>query len=219
PFVEHNIAKLELGVRINFGQKYYRYPDGKYIADENNWPLVFLGYEKGFASTVDEYDYNELKFTLSGDFSLQNKGELEYSLKTGTFFNAENMAFLDYKHFNGNQTRVGTTPNYIGKFNLLPYYDLSTDQEYAEIHLEHDFQGWVLGKIPFVSKLNLNLIAGAKSIFSGGRKPYSEVSLGIDNIGIGKFRFLRLDYVRSFYGDQQEGALIFGIKFFGLLER
>ena len=45
------------------------------------------------------------------------------------------------------------------------------------------------------------------------RKPYSEVSIGFDNVGFGQFRMLRIDYVHSFYANQNKGAFIFGLKF------
>jgi hypothetical protein len=51
-----------------------------------------------------------------------------------------------------------------------------------------------MNKIPLLNKLNLNIGAHALSI--PDKKPYSEMSIGLDNIGIGKFKMFRIDYVR-----------------------
>jgi hypothetical protein len=131
----------------------------------------------------------------------------------GTFLHGDGVSFVDYKHFNGNQTRINLNTGSITGFNLLPYYDLSTNKNYFEGHLEQDFKGYILGKIPGIRALNLNLLAGAKVLVREVGKPYSEFSLGLGNLGFGKFRFLRIDYVRSFYNGGNDGAFVFGLKF------
>ena len=86
------------------------------------------------------------------------------------------------------------------------------------MHAEQDFQGWILGKLPLINKLNYNLILGAHALSIENNKPYTEFSVGIDNIGFGKYRLLRLDYVVSNYQGKTEGAFIFGLKFLGIFE-
>ena len=91
---------------------------------------------------------------------------------------------------------------------------MSTNKSYVELHAEHDFNGFLLGKIPLINKLNFNLIAGAHFLSTPDNKPYQEYTIGIDNIGWGKFRFLRIDYLRSYQSGFQSDAIIFGLKFF-----
>ena len=74
-------------------------------------------------------------------------------------------------------------------------------------------KGYILNKIPLLSKLNFNLVAGAKLAASEDFKPYNEFSLGLDNIGFGKYRFLRVDYVRSYQSGFLNDAVMFGISF------
>jgi hypothetical protein len=149
---------------------------------------------------------------------LGNLGDFTYNLKGGTFFDAEDISFVDYQHFNGNQTRVGTSFRYTNVFNLLPYYELSTNKSYLEGHVEHNFKGYLLGKIPGINQLNFNLVVGAHFLSTEDQKPYSEVSVGLDNLGWGKFRFLRVDYVTSFYEGSSNGAFVFGLKFLNLFD-
>ncbi len=217
PFEEHRIFKLNLSTRINFSQNYMSYPDGKYTISNDKYPTVYLGYEKGFGGDMQDYNFDKFTGTLRQDISLGNKGTFSYNLKGGTFLNAENIAYVDYQHFNGNQTRIGNG-SYMDKFNLLPYYALSTNGSYGEGHFEHDFKGWILGKIPGINRLNYNLVLGVHFLSTENNKPYSEYSIGIDNLGFGKYRLLRLDYVVSEFEGNRQGAFIFGLKFLGLLD-
>ncbi|MDT0688465.1 DUF5686 and carboxypeptidase regulatory-like domain-containing protein [Salegentibacter sp. F188] len=212
PFEEHQIFKLNISGEINFGQKYMSYPDRKFNIPNEKYPKLILAYEKGFGATAENYNFDQFKALVIQQVSLGNKGEFGYSASGGTFLNAEDIALVDYQHFNGNQTRIGFG-SYLQTFNLLPYYALSTNQTYAEGHLEHNFQGWILGKLPLINKLNFNLLLGAHALYTQENKPYSEYSVGIDNLGFGKYRFLRLDYVVSNQDGNRDGAIIFGLKF------
>ena len=215
---EHELFKTTISAAITFGQKYMTYPDGKYNLGNNKYPALNITFENGLGASNKDYNYSQLKASVYQSINTGNKGEFAYRLKGGTFFNGENISFVDYQHFNGNQTRIGTSSNYTNVFNLLPYYQLSTNKNYFEGHLEHDFKGWILGKIPGVNQLNFNLVAGAHLLSIENNKPYSEFSVGIDNLGIGNFRFLRLDYVRSYYNGNSDGAFVFGLKFLGFLD-
>ena len=216
--LEHSIFKSSVTANITFGQKYMTYPDGKYNIGNEKYPFLSLTFENGLGSSIDGYDFSQVSARLYQRVNTGNKGEFVYNLKGGTFLNGDDISFVDYQHFNGNQTRIGTSGNYTNVFNLLPYYDLSTNQSYFEGHFEHDFKGWILGKIPGVNQLNFNLVAGAHFLSINGNKPYSEFSVGIDNLGFGKFRFLRLDYVKSYYNGGNDGAFIFGLKFLNFID-
>lgn len=211
-FPSHNIGRATIGGRINFDQDYVLTPNGKYDTYSVRFPVLSFSYEKGFASDISDFNYDLIKARLTQTKTISRFGELGYSLNGGLFFNAENISFLDFKHFNGNQTRVGTSSDYLNQFNLLPYYELSTNSDYADVHLEHNFKGYLLNKVPLLNQLNFNMVIGAKSLFTDSNKPYSEFSVGLDNVGFGQFRFFRIDYVKPYQDGWQNGAIIFGIK-------
>jgi len=213
PFVTHNIVKFSVDSQINFAQNYLSYPDGKFNVSSNKYPTIYLGYEKGFASNIENYNFDQIKFRITQSLYLADKGNLQYNLKAGNFFNGDDISFVDFQHFNGNQTNI-STGSYLNVFNNLPYYVASTNDSYLEMHAEHDFNGFILGKLPLLRKLNFNLIVGAHALATPNNKPYQEYTIGLDNIGWGKFRFLRLDYLRSYQDGFQSDAIIFGLKFF-----
>ena len=210
---KHEIIKTEITTSISFGQKYMSYPNGKYNISSDKYPELTITFENGTGASNKDYNYSQIRASLQQTVDLGNKGSLYYHFKGGTFFNAENISFVDYQHFNGNQTRIGNSSIYGNVFNLLPYYGRSTNQGYFEGHAEHDFKGWILGKIPGINQLNLNLVIGGHILATENLHPYSELSIGVDNLGFGKFRMLRLDYVNSFTNGVHDSAFIFGLKF------
>ncbi len=215
---EHDIVKTELRTEITFGQKYMTYPDGKFNLWSNKYPRLSLEIENGIARSDSGYNFTQLRARLRQNINLGAVGEFAYNLKGGTFFDADEISYVDYQHFNGNQTRVGTSFRYTDVFNLMPYYTFSTNKSYFEGHVEHNFKGFLMSRIPGLNQLNFNLVAGAHFLSTETRKPYSELSIGLDNLGWGKFRFLRVDYVKSYYDGGGDAAFVFGLKFLNLLD-
>jgi len=214
PFETHNIVKLNVLARINFGQEYLSYPDSKFNITKEKYPTLLVGYEKGLGATIDDYNYDQIKARIYQSFNVSNKGRFSYNIRAGKFFNADDISFVDFQHFNGNQIHVSQKGNYTDVFNNLGYYDLSTNDSYLEIHAEHDFNGFILSRIPLLKKLNFNLVVGAHALTTPDNKPYQEYTIGLDNIGWGKWRFLRVDYVRSYQNGFSSDAIVFGLKFF-----
>ncbi|HLA55504.1 MAG TPA: DUF5686 and carboxypeptidase regulatory-like domain-containing protein [Flavobacterium sp.] len=219
PFFEtHNLAKASLTARLSFGQQYWTRPDGKFNIRNDNYPTLFLGAEKGFAGSEKNYEFEHVFSRLSYDLTLGNKGVLGMNLKAGKFFDADGIAFIDYKHFNGNQTHIGQVERYLNVFNLLPYYSSSTNDSYFESHFEHNDNGYIMNKLPLLKKLKSTLVVGFHNLAIPDRKPYNEVSVGLDNLGFGKFRVFRFDYVRSYQGGYIEDGVVFGLKFLNILD-
>jgi len=214
PFETHNILKANITAQINFGQQYLSYPDSKFNIGNDTYPTLTLSYEKGFGATNSNYNFDQIKARVYQSFNIADKGRFRYNLRAGKFFNADDIAFMDYQHFNGNQTHVSTEGNYSNVFNNLDYYSASTNDTYFEAHTEHDFNGFLLGKVPLLNKLNFNLVVGAHLLATPDFKPYQEFTIGLDNIGWRKWRFLRVDYIRSYQNGFQSDAILFGIKFF-----
>ena len=211
PFRRHNMLSFNLGANIVFGQKYLSYPTGKFSVGNPKYPRLYVGYRKNFGSGISEYNSDLFLARLNQYISTGNTGEFQYMVRGGLFLEQKDIPFMDYLHANGNQLRL-LPQGY--SFGLLDYYALSNNDKYAEAHIQHNFKGFLLGKIPLINKLNYHLVVGAKSLFTGGNKPYSEYSVGLDNIGFGKWRFLRVDYVRSNFGGVKNSAFLFGITLF-----
>ncbi len=218
PFEKHNLLKASITARINFGQEYWTRPDGKFNIRNDKYPTITLGYEKGFAGSEKKYEFDYIGSRLYYDYTLGNKGNLAMNLRAGKFFNAENISFADYKHFNGNQTHIGQTDRYLNVFNLLPYYTHSTNDSYFEAHVEHNDKGYIMNKLPLLKYLKSTLVLGFHTLAVPNTKPYSEFTVGLDDLGFGKFKMFRVDYVRSYQDGYQGDGVIFGLKFLNIIE-
>lgn len=214
PFDTHNIVKLNVAAQFNFGQNYLSYPRTKVNLTNDKYPTLTIGYEQGLGATNSNYNFQQIKARLYQSFDISNKGRFSYNMRGGKLFNAENIAFMDFQHFNGNQTRLSTNGSYTDVFNNLEYYRLSTNNSYFESHIEHNFNGYLLNKIPLINKLGFSTVIGIHNLSTSDHKPYQEFSVGLDKIGWGKFRFLRVDYVRSYQGGYLNDVIIFGLNFF-----
>lgn len=213
PFVKHTIYKASLGGGIRFGKSYYyQNPSAWVAATETNEPGLYFMYEKAFASNIEEYEYDYISARAVYTFALANKGDLGMSIKAGKFFNADDIAFTDYKHFNGNLTHINEGNHKLNAFSLLPYYTYSTNDSFIETHIEHNFKGYVMNKIPLLDLLQYNLVLGYNGLALPDRKPYHEFSAGFDNFGFGKFRFFKIDYIRAYEGGFVTDGIMLGIK-------
>lgn len=217
-FDPHHLFKAVISTRINFGNKYISRPDGRYNIKNDKYPTVFLAFEKAFAANEKKYEFERIGASVVYDLSLGNKGTLGMNLRAGKFFNAENISFIDYKHFNGNQTHIGTSERYLNVFNLMPYYANSTNDSYFEMHLEHNDMGYVMNKIPLLNLLKSTMNLGFHSLAIPDRKPYTEFTVGLDNLGFGKFKLFRVDYVHSYQGGIQQNGVVFGLKILNVLD-
>jgi len=217
-FDQHHLYKALITTRINFGNKYISRPDGRYNFKNDKYPTVYLAFEKAFAASEKTYEFERIGASVQYDLSLNNKGLLGINPRAGKFFNAENISFIDYRHFNGNQTHIGTSGRYLNVFNLMPYYANSTNDSYLEWHSEYNDTGFIMNKIPLLNLLKSTLNLGFHSLAIPDRKPYSEFTVGLDNLGFGKFKLFRIDYVHSYQGGIKQDGVVFGLKILNIID-
>ncbi|PKB17628.1 DUF5686 and carboxypeptidase regulatory-like domain-containing protein [Flavobacterium sp. 5] len=212
-FEKHKLAKLDLHAKINFGNKYSSRPDGKYNIRNEKYPTLYVGFEKGFAGSEKKYEFDQINAQLKYNHTFGNKGNFGLNIKTGKFFNADEISFVDYQHFNGNQTFIDLSDKYLNAFGLMPYYTNSTNDSYFELHTEHNDKGYIMNKIPLLNLLKSNLVVGYHLLAIPNQNPYSEYSAGLDNLGFGKLKIFRVNYVRSYQNGFQKDGVVFGLKF------
>ncbi|PCI02366.1 MAG: hypothetical protein COB81_05425 [Flavobacteriaceae bacterium] len=212
-FDTHHVYTFTTALRYVFAQKYISYPNKKVNLGYDKQPTLILSYEQKFAGSNNNYNFGAVHAKLSQNFDVDNKGHFYYALKGGTFIDAENISFVDYQHFNGNQTHYTSKSVNTDTFNLMPYYNFSTNNSYVELHAEHHFKGYLFKKLPLLKNTGFQFILGAHTLFTKYKKPYSELAFGIDNIGFGKLRFLKVSYVKAFHDGITENGFVFGFNF------
>ncbi|MGZ3931237.1 MAG: DUF5686 and carboxypeptidase regulatory-like domain-containing protein [Bacteroidia bacterium] len=203
-FKTNNAFVLEANFSFRFKQKYYTMPHRK-IVSGSKYPRLNVGYRKAIPGLNTQADYDLVMGSLADDIRIGLIGTFMYRIKGGYFLRNNTMYFMDYKHFNGNQT-VLSNPNYLNSFRLLPYYMYSTNKWYAEAHAEHHFNGFLVNQIPLLKKTKIQEVIGAHALFNDRVDQYYELTFGLEKI----FQIIRVDYVVGYgpYGKFTQGFMI-----------
>ncbi len=168
------------------------------------------------------FAYTKLQFSYIQPWQIGGIGRLTSTVETGKTFGEVPLGLLSV--IPGNQS-------YFSIYNTFPqldYYEFVTDT-YAAMHLEHNFNGRLFSRIPFLRQLNWREIIGFRAAWgelsdenialnttnnpynipltAPTDKMYYEYSLGIGNI----FKVFRLDFnFRGNYLDNPD-ARKFGV--------
>lgn len=197
-FAPEDVAQLQIGLKFIPFAKYETYPTFKRML-ESKWPEFSLNYKKGISINTGAFNYDYLELSVGKDISLRAIGEFKFDVTGGAFFNHAGMNFVDYKHFNGNQTIFLLNPkasefympsarSQITEFHGLNYYTYSTNTKFLEYHASHNFRGFFIGKIPLLRKTKFYEIAGINGLVTETGS-YNEVYVGLDKI----FQVFRFD--------------------------
>jgi hypothetical protein len=212
-FAQNEALTFTANVRLRYRQKYTSYPNRKFI-EGSQLPDLWLQYRKGIRAFGSDVNYDLLVARLVETYiSLGVIGNFGFQLEVGTFLNDRALQFMDFRHFNGNQTRLGNPDAYANSFLLLPYYDYSTNDDYVQAHFQHRFDGWILNKLPLLRKLGWTEVFKAAYLYTPERKSYLELGVGLDNIGFGVLRLLRFDVAWSCdAAGRWRNGVVFGLR-------
>ena len=173
----------------------------------NNFASFSLKYLKGLKGILSgDFLYDQLQFSYNQPIRVGFLGILESNLELGKTFGTVPIALLTALPANQGYTLQRKT------FSLINYYDWVTDS-YLAGHFEHHFNGFLMNKIPIIEKLKWRALATFRFAYGSisdaqvsanqssihynapEKKPYYEVSCGIENIGFGNFKFFRIDFI------------------------
>ena len=128
-FPEHNafIGSVSLTARpwIKFTIR-----NGHQSEVPNSSPIISAHYRKGFKDILNSVsDFDQIELGFKHGFKIGIRGDVDVALRAGMFLSSDKMYFMDYKHFQGNQTPF-ITNDPVGSFRLLDYYKFSTSDKY-----------------------------------------------------------------------------------------
>ncbi len=197
-FQSNKAFTISAQLKFSFKQEFYTLPHQKFISDPK-YPILILDYKKaiGGGSNLNA-NYDFAKATLTGKFNLKQLGKTEYSLSAGKFFSEKEVSFMDYYHFYGDQIIFSSFG--LNTFHLLDYYKYSTTGPFLEGHIQHNFQGFILNKVPLLRKLKLDELVGANYMHTEIMPQYVELFVGLQ-----KFQAFRIDYAVSFAQNARVG--------------
>jgi len=224
-----NINSTDASVELRFSpnEKFYQGPNTRYIL-KSYAPVFTIQCTYNLINNINlQSNYVKLNLNVIKRFNLFKFGKLDFNSEFGKSFGRINFPYLYIPP--ANQTYF----NDIYGFNLMNYLEFVNDQ-YLQILIDHQLEGFSLNKIPYVRKLKLREFINFKILFGSlsstnnpssnsnlfkfptnnsdvpitytlNKSPYIEGSIGIGNI----FRILRIDLVKRFtYLDHKNIASI-----------
>lgn len=191
------------------------------VVNDGDYPELFMNYSLGLKDVLSsDFDYKKLQFYYRHPWQLGGFGKLTTTLETGKTYGEVPLSLLNVVP--GNQTLFSI----YGSFPLLDFYEFVTD-EYASLHIEHNFNGRFFSRIPVVRDWNLREIISVRGVYgtlsqanrelnastsnpillAPDQDPYWSWSAGIGNI----FKIFRIDF--HFRGNyfQNPEARSFGV--------
>lgn len=217
-FNNHQALIFRAQLVIKFKERYETFPTYKSRLG-SLYPILKLSYKKGIKAFGSDIKYDNWNIGIYDILDLKNFGVSNVSIELGGFLNSSQMYFMDYRHFNGNQTiflpheegadseiDIYEEPKYVSKnrpvsFHALDYYSHSTNTEYFSFNYEHHFNGWIINKFPFLRKSKAQVVAGMSylNISDKNIKDYTELYVGLEHI----LKMFRIDLVTKYQKGQK----------------
>jgi hypothetical protein len=172
----YNQVKLYYTPRL----RYIREPKEKiYIGSK--WPTFYVIWRKGvpklFRSKID-FDY--LEFGLEHHINLGVAGQTNYIIKSGDFTNTRDLRIIDYKFMRQGDPLFFQNPNktFQALDSTFPVFD-----RFYQGNLVHEFNGFLINRIPFMKKLKIQEVAGGGFLITKDRSlRYLEFFTGIERV-------------------------------------
>jgi len=226
--IKSEIKQYETNVSVSYfpGRKMTGFGVERRTANDD-FARLFTQVTRGDKSIFNsDFDYTKVQFSYTQPWQMGGFGRLYTTVEAGKTFGDVPLGLLSV--IPGNQTYFSI----YNTFSQLDFYEFVSDT-YASFHFEHNFNGRLFSRIPFLRKLNLREIISVRGVIGSisdanialsnvpsnpnnlqliapSSKPYYEYSLGIGNI----FKVLRLDF--NFRGNYKDRALYPDARKFGV---
>lgn len=169
--------------------------------DDDDYARIYLDLSQGIKGIFDsDFDYQKVQLYYRQPALIGGFGRLITTVEAGKIFGAVPLGLMGVIPGNQSYFIIDNT------YNNMNYYEFVAD-EYVSMHLEHNFNGRLFARIPFLRKFNLREIIGIKGVYGtvsdenkrlnastvDYRAPediYWEYHAGVGNI----FRIFRLDF-------------------------
>ena len=176
------------------------------IEANDDFARLFAQVSKGDKSLFNsDFDYTKVQFSYIQPFQVGGFGRLTSTIEAGKTFGEVPLGLLSV--IPGNQSYFSI----YNTFTLLDFYEFVSDT-YTSVHLEHNFNGRLFSRIPFLRKFNLREIVGIRGVWGDisdqnialnttsnpnsiplvapNSEMYYEYSFGVGNI----FKVFRIDF-------------------------
>ena len=168
---------------------------------DNPYSKFIVNYSRGFKGFLNsDFDFQKLQLFYKKPLIIGAIGRSNLIIELGKTFGKVPLGLMSVVPGNQTYFKIENT------FNNLNFYEFVTDQ-YATFQWQHNFNGLLFARVPFLRKLNWREVIGVKGVYgtiSNENKalnasglvykaptdPYWEYNAGIGNI----FKVFRIDF-------------------------
>jgi len=179
-FPSYNALYGKLRLQYTPGQRYIREPREKIILG-SAWPTFYASWRKGISGVFNsKVDFDYLEFGIEQELKLGITGISSYKVLTGSFPNSRDLRLVDYKFQRRGDPLLFSNPNeaFQSLDSTFPVF-----KRFYQAHYLHEFNGFLLNKIPLLKKLELREVAGAGFLIATERNlRYAEVFAGVERV-------------------------------------
>jgi hypothetical protein len=169
-------------VRLSYTpfQRYIREPKEKIILG-SAWPTAYVSLRKGLPGIINsKVDFDYLEFGLQQEVKLGLIGTSRYIIKSGSFLSRRDLRIVDYQW-----QRRGDPVLFMNPDRAFQSLDstFATFKRFYQAHYVHEFNGFLLNKIPLLKSLQLREVAGGGFLAAKERNlRYVEGFVGVERI-------------------------------------
>lgn len=198
-FFSHRIAKLHGSVEWRPGLS-YTIRNGRKSPNYERSPLIAFTYQKAMAGLWGSdfaADFDQIETSIQHTVKFAASGKLDFNVTGGTFLNANQVFFQDFKHFGGNRTlfsNMGAASN----FRVMDYYRYSTSGTYVSAIAHYQFRKFLFTQLPMLRFSGVRENVFVNYLKTENSPHYTEIGYSLDNL----FRFFRVEFAAGFENGQ-----------------
>ena len=179
PMPENDILKASFELEYTPAH-YYHMSQGKKVYEASRYPTFALKYDRAFPMSGSRYltSYHLMQFSAKQKIEFGMFNRLHWSVNAGSFFDAKNLQFPDFKHFASTRILV-TERSFDTGFSLVDNYVLSTNTRWAQANVSWYTPYLLLKHLPFLSRKAFDEALHLRSIVIYGGRPYTEIGYSI----------------------------------------
>ena len=226
--VESEIKQFESSLSVSYFPKRKMTGFGVERKTANDdFARLFAQVTRGDKSVFNsDFNYTKVQFSYTQPWQVGGFGRLTTTVEAGKTFGEVPLGLLSV--IPGNQSYFSI----YNTFSQLDFYEFVSDT-YTSFHFEHNFNGRLFSRIPFLRKFNLREIVSIRGVWgeisqdnidlnnvpsnpnnlqlvAPSDEPYYEYSLGVGNI----FKVFRIDF--NFRGNYKDDLLYPDARKFGI---
>jgi len=172
----------------------YRVINHTKLYAESKFPTFSLAYNRAYSEVLgSDARFDLMKLGIRQKIDVGVGDQFSYQVNLGKFINANKLYFEDFQHFNTLPVNFMFS-TYDNSFRLLPFYQYSTGNQFAEVHTEWQSRRLILKLLPLIKNSSVTEKLFVNYLSTPGIENYVETGYGINNL----FILLNIEAVAGF---------------------